>query len=564
MARRALTIFLLISVLTPAFTQESSNFTQFYMNPYRINPSYAGIEGRSGLFLTYRKQWVGIDGAPTISNLSFHSALKSNVNIGLNVNSDAVGILNTTALSFTLGYTLPLSSNQYIRFGISGGMAMNQLDFDPFTTPSAGITSGDVDQLLDQNLYPVGDVGFSYHNKYFNLGVSVPNMFERQVASFDNFSLGKISAMDEFIFYSSYRFYFIDDKFAFEPHGIYRMNKLLPSQFEGAGIIHINHTLWLGGSYKQNFGISALGGVKFNGMFALGYSYSLSNSGVNELNSPTHEVQLNLLFGEKRKHKHVYSFVDSKKPVKKKTKRELLAEKHKEEQARLAEERAEESKRKEEETLKEKEARERLAQAQTVRDQIAQKKKEEVLAQQQAEQQAQQQEQQQKAHQLSEQQKAQKLAEQQKAQKLEEQQKAQQLAEQQRLLKEKEALAVVKQPEPKEEPVPHQTEVDRSGNIKKEFTSDQRVVVKRGKHFLELPVGDYVVVGAFGVFENAEKYSDRLHEQGYPNKFGYISETKLWYVHIYESQDIELARSERDKYRKKNIFKNAWVLGVEH
>jgi hypothetical protein len=275
-------------------------------------------------------------------------------------------------------------------------------------------------------------------------------------------------------------------------------------------------------------------------------------------------VQLNLLFGEKRKHKHVYSFVDSKKPVKKKTKRELLAEKHKEEQARLAEERAEESKRKEEETLKEKEARERLAQAQTVRDQIAQKKKEEVLAQQQAEQQAQQQEQQQKAHQLSEQQKAQKLAEQQKAQKLEEQQKAQQLAEQQRLLKEKEALAVVKQPEPKEEPVPHQTEVDRSGNIKKEFTSDQRVVVKRGKHFLELPVGDYVVVGAFGVFENAEKYSDRLHEQGYPNKFGYISETKLWYVHIYESQDIELARSERDKYRKKNIFKNAWVLGVEH
>lgn len=528
MARRALTIFLLITVLTPAFTQESSNFTQFYMNPYRINPSYAGIEGRSGLFLTYRKQWVGIEGAPTISNLSYHTAMKSNLNFGINVNSDVVGIINTTAFAITLGYTLPLAKDQYLRFGISGGLSMNQLDLDAVSS-SAGLTPNDVSTLLEQNLYAIGDVGFSYHNKFFNIGASIPNIFERQLASFDNFSLGEISALDEFIFYSSYRFYFAQDKFAFEPHGIYRFNKVLPSQFEGAGLLHINHTLWLGGSYKQNFGISALGGVKVNGLFALGYSYSLSNSGDNEINSPTHEVQLNLLLGKKRKKKHVYSFVDSKKPVKKKTKRQLLAEKHKEEQAKLVAEKAEQKKKEEEERTR-KEEQERKAQAEATA--TAQREREQQ-AQRESEQQAQREREAQEA----------------------EQQRQVQAEVESKTETETETDPIVTEP--------ISQEIENSGISKDNFTNDERVVVKRGKHFLELQVGDYVVVGAFGVFENAEKYSDRLHEQGFSNKFGYITETKLWYVHLYESNDIEKARTERDKYRKMSLFRKAWVLGVE-
>ena len=129
MNSRQLVIFLVLFVISvKATSQESSSFTQFYMNPYAVNSSYAGTDGRSALFLTYRKQWSGIDGAPTIMNLSYHTPVKGNVNFGINANSDERGILQTNSLLMSLGYTLNVAKDQYIRFGVSAGGSMNNLD----------------------------------------------------------------------------------------------------------------------------------------------------------------------------------------------------------------------------------------------------------------------------------------------------------------------------------------------------------------------------------------------------------------------------------------------------
>ena len=77
MIRKAFFIFLFFSYSLVS-AQESATFTQFYMNPYRINPAYAGIDGQGAMFLTYRKQWAGIEGAPTIMNFSYHNTSKAN------------------------------------------------------------------------------------------------------------------------------------------------------------------------------------------------------------------------------------------------------------------------------------------------------------------------------------------------------------------------------------------------------------------------------------------------------------------------------------------------------
>ena len=152
MIRKAFFIFLFFSYSLVS-AQESANFTQFYMNPYRINPSYAGIEGKAAMFLTYRKQWAGFDGgSPSIMNFSFHNTSKSNANFGLNINNDAIGIKKSTSLMITLGYTLPVSKDQYVRFGISGGLSMNTFDID--LLGDAVVTDPQIEQLL-QNSFNV-------------------------------------------------------------------------------------------------------------------------------------------------------------------------------------------------------------------------------------------------------------------------------------------------------------------------------------------------------------------------------------------------------------------------
>src|SRR6187399_2196494 len=89
--------------------QNIYNFTQFYFNPSLLNSSYTGSDGRPAVFLSYKKQWAGMTGTPSIANLNVQAPLPSHVNVGLNLNNDTNGLLNTYSVLFTGGYTLPVA-----------------------------------------------------------------------------------------------------------------------------------------------------------------------------------------------------------------------------------------------------------------------------------------------------------------------------------------------------------------------------------------------------------------------------------------------------------------------
>jgi type IX secretion system PorP/SprF family membrane protein len=617
-SRGLVTILCLVAVLGKALAQESSSFTQFYMNPYAVNSSYAGTDGRSALFLTYRKQWTGIDGAPTIMNLSYHTPVMGNVNFGMNANSDTRGILSTNSLLFSLGYTLNVSKDQYVRFGVSAGGSMNNLDIDQIDDQTL-VIEPQLLNVLDQNFFLLGNVGVSYHNKYFNLGLSIPQIFEGAYTAFDNFTVGEIGAFDKLIGYASHRFYFGGDKYAFEPHIMYRYQKNVAGQIEAAGILHINHAFWIGGSYKQNFGIAGLGGVKMNDLFALGYSYGLKSTGANEINSPTHEIQLNYLFGKHKDKKHVYSFVNSKKPKKRRNrKKEALDKKREEERlAKIAAAEKEkeaaiaaELKRKEEERLakeaadtaaKEAEDREQTAQP-VVEEQTTPSIVEDPAPEPVAEEPAQEaspepthvrvkkgvaKDELQEDHYVvvgsfASKQQAEaykkRLADQGitshdgysshlhryyvytlKTASVEEAR-----AERDRIRKTeqfKDAWHLEVHHDDVIE-VGHESSINEQGDAVHTFTTDKPVILKKGSHILELEASEYVVVGTFGKFENAEKYSDDLFKKGYKANFGYSSSKALWYVYLLKTTDSDESRTTRNNYRKNVLFNNAWVLTI--
>jgi hypothetical protein len=59
-------------------------YSQYLQNGLLINPAYAGSREALSFFASYRRQWVGIDKAPTYQSLSMHSLLKNNhVALGL-------------------------------------------------------------------------------------------------------------------------------------------------------------------------------------------------------------------------------------------------------------------------------------------------------------------------------------------------------------------------------------------------------------------------------------------------------------------------------------------------
>ena len=134
--RRFSFLLFFLFLTTWSVAQDGSNFTQFFVNPYSLNPSYAGIEGRKAMFLAYRKQWATIDGGPTVANFSFHTPTALGLNLGLNVISDTRGVLSNSGAMITIGYTVSIDHDKFIRFGASIGGAWNTVKLDEIENPA--------------------------------------------------------------------------------------------------------------------------------------------------------------------------------------------------------------------------------------------------------------------------------------------------------------------------------------------------------------------------------------------------------------------------------------------
>ena len=503
MRRNRWSVFLLIFLTSFAKAQDQTNFTQFYLNPYLLNASYAGIDGQSALSLIYRKQWMTIDGAPTIANLSLQTPISPRASFGLNITNDAKGLLNNSSILLTFGYNVALAEHSFIRFGISGGGTWNTLDMNKLESLN---NDPALANILENNASVTGNAGISLHLKSFQLGASMPTLFSPSYISEDDFSITKIKPFQSLILNASNRFYFNDDKNVFEPYALYRINADLPPQFEFAGILHLNHVIWVGGSYKQDFGISALGGIKLKNMFAIGASYSLQNSGMNELNSPSVEISLNVLLGKRKKDAPLYSFVNTvkekeKKPLRKSAS-ELIAEKRKVEEA----------------------ARKKQA------EELAKQKKEEEEAK----------------------------------------KKADELARKAREEEAEFARNNPPPPPPVnvDTAQQHTARFQQPVMVAKEeppvvVDEGRHETIKRGSHSKELEAADYIIAGVFSSEANANRYSGGLKQLGYKANYGHLTQKQLWYVYILQTNDINQAIAERDRVRKLRMFKDAWLLTVQ-
>jgi type IX secretion system PorP/SprF family membrane protein len=309
---------MIVCFIPSAPAQISPSYTQFFVNPYHFNPSYAGIEGRPTLFLYHRRQWVGIEGAPVTTSLSFHTPLTLGLSLGLDINNDSRGILGTNSGLVTVGYAVPFNKTTFLRFGISAGAGFRMIDLDLIENPLDPALAG----IVDQNVFLAGNFGLSFQTGYFNFGASLPNLFEPDIGTISSFSFDsvKFSPVNEMIFNASYRFYFAEDNVAFEPQVLYRYATVGPGQYEAAGILHLKNLVWLGGSFRQDYGISAFAGIKIANFLSFGYGYGIGSKSLPGIGNSTHEVLLTLFAGKQKKAKkkdsRLYlSFIDASKYV---------------------------------------------------------------------------------------------------------------------------------------------------------------------------------------------------------------------------------------------------------
>ena len=147
---------------------------QYVLNPLTINPAFAGSRGALNIAAFYRKQWVGIAGAPETMTLAVDAPLLDDkLGLGLIIISDKIGVTNAT--QFNTNYAYKISAGEgVLSLGLGAGMVVTHTAWSDLIV----LDPGDEYYLDDSRVFVVPNFSFgtyySYHN--FFAGFSIPKL----------------------------------------------------------------------------------------------------------------------------------------------------------------------------------------------------------------------------------------------------------------------------------------------------------------------------------------------------------------------------------------------------
>ena len=214
---------LALNLITVSAQELPIVYNQFFMNPYVYNPAYAGVEGHAVVFATYKNQWAGINGAPSVYNANFHIPLKGGLAFGAMASSRQAGPYNLSSGKVSAGYLISIDREHFFRFGMSLGAGSNTLNLNEVEPNDLTFNT-----LVPNSAFMIGDVGVAYHFGHFNVGISLPKLFDYQTFTTEDGFQVTPKPQDNIMFKMNYRGH-INDDIAIEPHVLYRYNKFLPN-----------------------------------------------------------------------------------------------------------------------------------------------------------------------------------------------------------------------------------------------------------------------------------------------------------------------------------------------
>jgi type IX secretion system PorP/SprF family membrane protein len=290
-------VMLFQSFANIALAQQNLVYSNYYLNPFLYNPSYIAPNGYTELFLNYRRQWVGFEGAPITATANIHYPINYKMGLGASFIHDKAGVLTTTTGLVSFGYQVFFGRDKTIPhklgFGLSAGVTNSNVSTTEVSNPGDPALANNKTSSMD------GQFGLNYQNRNLRIGFAIPRLFKSYVTSAEDFNTPGIEQITSTISTLSYNFV-ITPRISFEPTALYRTEKNAPSQWEGLGVVSIDNLVWAGGSYRQDYGASAFLGLNIKNTVKVAYAYEFATGQVNGIGNGTHEIQLALRLGKKK------------------------------------------------------------------------------------------------------------------------------------------------------------------------------------------------------------------------------------------------------------------------
>lgn len=295
--RKPLRTFIIVVVLFghhALHAQDAPVFSQFFANPFQFNPSYAAHNGYAEANIFYRKQWLGIENAPTVGAFNIQAPVGRNVSLGLSAYANKTVLLTTNAALATFAYRINLGAYHHLNFGISGGISFNNFDL----VAVANLNDPALANVVQKSQFINSQFGFNYQFRNFNIGFALPKLLDSKPNSLETFDKIKFNALKNQFGSVSYNFNAQD--FQITPMVLYRAidTQQIQSQWEGILLVTYKKMIWVGASFRQGYGLTGFIGVALSS-FKAGYAYEHPTSSISKAASASHEIYLGARLGKR-------------------------------------------------------------------------------------------------------------------------------------------------------------------------------------------------------------------------------------------------------------------------
>ncbi len=315
---KIITVIGLLAIMPSVTGQQFPMYSQYIMNGFLLNPSYAGSDYYTTFGLTVREQWLGIPDAPSTYAASFQTRILNNsyitkattvrkkidrptkggrVGLGGYVFSDNNGIMHRTGFQFAYAYHLPVADEKQLSFGLSLSAYQYFVDINGAVMPD------DVyDEFLanyDQVVYiPDANFGVSYTTRRFFAGFAMTNLL-RGTLMIGNGGENGNSQLGHYFLTGGIKFYPGSTDWMIEPSMMLKSSDMLLKalQLDITTRVYYKEDYWLGVSYRTQDAVILLAGVKVD-KFYLGYAFDFTLSDIRSYTYGTHELTVLARFGD--------------------------------------------------------------------------------------------------------------------------------------------------------------------------------------------------------------------------------------------------------------------------
>ena len=284
--------FVLYAFNTSAQSIAPFSYAQYMNNLTPINSAYSLIDQAGSVTGVIRKQFTGIDGAPSTSLVDASIPLPDmGASTGFIVQNDQIAIEKQTEASFFYAKSIQLDDQNFLAVSANAGIRSYKANYISIDDNN--------DPLFGSNISETkANLGFGvllYSDTYY-IGLSMPELTLR--------SLGTASLQNNNYFKNHYYFagaYIaeLSDDFKIKPSVLATYASGSPVIADFAGLFYIKDVLGFGASYTTNSQAAIL--LDLNaGAIHIGYSYQFGTNSANlgGYNNATHEIMLNYRFGE--------------------------------------------------------------------------------------------------------------------------------------------------------------------------------------------------------------------------------------------------------------------------